>query len=162
MTKQVMDYKLRQYIWENKDKYTRSAITDKLLEQGYTVETINQAWHLIVELGPGVRGAPVELSVLPERLRDYPRFNWALWGYFLGLPVLIGLISHFAGGAQYYTYSANLALNLVIGAIVVGILATIVTWNIDRPVSRGLMYGVICFVCLPFISITIILGVCII
>src|SRR3954471_8286599 len=103
-----MDYKLRQYIRENKDKYTRSAITKKLIKQGYSLKEIDEAWRLIVELGGKATG---KLTVPTERLRDYPRFNWTLWGYFLGLPVLIGLISHFAGGAQYYSYSSNLALN---------------------------------------------------
>lgn len=156
-----MNEKLVNYIRANKGTYTRLALTKQLLEQGYSASDIDEAWDALEEEA-ATKNLPQDN--LPQRsvwgMSDY----WfAALGFFLGIPVVIGIISRifrYSSNYDAFGFSFTLAVFLIIAALIACVIGIVVLWNTNRAVSRGLLFGFVLFLIPPFVGLIIILGIC--
>jgi hypothetical protein len=163
-----------EYIRQNRQLYTREAITSQLLTAGYAPADVEAAWQSL-ESGipvppPGYVGTTglssgnwdsgYQDQPRPRRLASSPQF----WGYMVGFI----LLSYILPGVLFWlgaSGSDGLIVNIAIGMFLLLQLAALVggavSFSRNRPRAIGLMSGVLMvLVVIPFCAFALFFGLC--
>ena len=163
-----------EYIRQNRQMYTREAITSQLVAAGYAPADVEAAWKSVeggIPIPPSAYSGATGLSggswdsghseqPRPQRLASTPAF----WGYFVGFI----LLSYILPGALFWlgaTQSDGLIVNIAIGMFILLQLAALVggavSFSRNRPRAVGLMSGVLMvLVVIPVCAFAIFFGLC--
>ncbi len=151
------------YILQYRSVYTRKAITEQLINTGYNPAEVEEAWRMVGQMQATTMG----LTTRP-RLRSNPRYWVALLTFVIIIPLIIGIFTSFAyqasrrGGDMYGSGALTPMLFMIVAALILGAIITALMWKKDQFISRGILYGMILSVGLPFIPLAIIFGTCIV
>lgn len=161
-----MNEKLVTFIRANQEVYTREALNKHLLNQGYSQEDIDEAWVAIEAEQASLNPPAAQVDNTRQgSVWTMGKYWWTALGFFLGIPVVIGIIGRIVraisiNSADGFFLSLLFSSILVIGVILAGIITTVNLWDKNRAVSRGLLFGLIVFIMPPFISVFIMGGIC--
>ncbi|NWJ46638.1 MAG: hypothetical protein HXX08_12225 [Chloroflexi bacterium] len=150
-------YQIKGYIRHNRNTYTREAITEELLKRGYSQSDIDDAWKSLLEEEHILENAS------KESVTESGKFWWAFAAYFFILPVIIGILARIVREKSYYIMSNNSFNVFLIGGVITilsGIILSLIFWDSDKPLSRGVFYGCLFTTVTPVISLGVIIGIC--
>jgi len=163
-----------EYIRQNRQTYTREAITSQLVTAGYNPADVEAAWGSVdvgVPAPPSGYAGTTGLSGgnwdsgSPEQPRSQRLVSSpAFWGYMVGFI----LLSYILPGGLFWLGASNsdgLIVNIAIGMFILlqlgALVAGVVSLSRNRPRGVGLMTGVLMtLVVLPICAFTIFFGMC--
>lgn len=165
-----MNPELVAYIRENRDRYTREAITRHLVGAGHAPEDVEAAWAAVEEealpdsppaggvVEPEPGAAAVEVPVAARR---------SVWREPLFYATAIGFVIFYLGGSALLIAVASDSPGIFAAfsslvpliALVTGIV--LVAINRARTVGWGLLAGIALLLLLGFIGVVIIAGICV-
>lgn len=163
-----------EYIRQNRQTYTREAITSQLVTTGYDPADVEAAWEAVdsgVPAPPSGYAGATGLSggswdsgspekSRPQRLASSPAF----WGYMVGFI----LLSYILPGGLFWLGASNsdgLIVNIAIGMFLLlqlgALVGGVVSLSRNRPRGVGLMTGVLMtLVVLPICAFAVFFGLC--
>lgn len=153
------------YIRQNRQTYTREAITDRLISSGYKPEQIEAAWQIV-----GIDYKPVEVAVKDDspptdrRFANKPVF-WLALLLFIGAAYGAGafILAAISGNVDFFLASPGGMLFMVItGAFILIIfIAGFLLVDKNRPLGMGLIIGgALSLIILPIVALGLFFGVC--
>ncbi|NWJ46640.1 MAG: hypothetical protein HXX08_12235 [Chloroflexi bacterium] len=153
----------RKFIEKYQEIYTREAITKELLKRGYSETDIEEAWLLVTkeeeQLMYYSSSNSSGSSSTFESITTSGKFWVSFLIYFLVIPVIIGIISRILGGSNYSEAFTAFSISAFV-AVISGIILSIIFWETDKPLARGVFYGCFFSTITPVISLLIIIGIC--
>jgi len=163
-----------EYINQNRQIYTREAITSQLVSAGYNPSEVEAAWGSVdsgvpappsgyagaagLSGGSWDSGSPEQSR--PQRLMSSPAF----WGYMAGFV----LLSYILPGGLFWLGTSNsdgLIMNIAIGMFLLlqlgALMGGVVSLSRNRPRGVGLLTGVLMtLVVLPVCAFAVFFGMC--
>lgn len=147
---------ITQFIQENQKIYTRDAITEKLIEAGYSANDIDEAYEA---LGIGWGGLDKPKHEAMAAVGDW-RSAKADWRGFLiffpGIPILVYALFR---KAQFFTLTYPYAIVFLMGTFL-----PMVVKNTNPGFAKGMIYGfrtsIVLFLILPIVAIALLWGYC--
>lgn len=139
--------RIRAYLEQHKQTYTREALQRKLLEDGHDPQAVDLALAQAYGFEVAATGAP------PPQSRTQTIVLTAL-GIFVLNYVLWALISALTIDSNFET-----GLALIAGMVAVEVAAAVALRSRNRAVSRGLAWG-IALSLLPVVALALLFGIC--
>ena len=139
--------RIRAYLEQHKQTYTRAALQRKLLEDGHNPQAVDLALAQAYGFEVTTTGAP------PPPSRTQTVILTAL-GVFMLNYVLWGLIAALTIDSRF-----GLGLGLIVGSVVAEVVAAVALRSRNRAVSRGLAWG-IALSLLPVAALALLFGIC--
>lgn len=136
---------LRAYVAENRDRYTRDAIRDRLLEAGYEPESVDAA------LAEAYAEPKTPSAVGRDR-----RWLAGAWVVILFLGTFVLFMATDMPQRTYGIGPAVLGVLLTIGSMI-----SLVVINANRDLAEGITSGLLVGLLIPFIIAVAIAGLCV-
>ena len=155
-----------EYIKQNRDTYTREAITERLLASGYKPEDVEAAWQAAEQAA--FSGSASTDNTLPTSKDDSVVRNPVFWLSMLGLTAVAYGLAYviysiiFSGDASPLGTDGGLALTITAGGLVVAALVVgFLVLHKNKALGMGLLIGaLISGVVAPFAAVALLYGVC--
>jgi hypothetical protein len=152
------------YIRKNRDDYTREAITQQLLDAGYTAVEVGAAWRVVEgshfrDDSPGSAEGPDPRY--NQSIVNKPRF-WAIFfGYIaltysvVALFVDVTIINPVPGSL------GNVLLYFFVGLQLFALIFGLLRVGVDRPLGMGLLLSVAsALIVIPCLAVAVLWGMC--
>ena len=151
-----MDDDLHRYLRENRDRYTREALTARAIEAGHDADTVEAAWRDLdaADAREATRGSSA----------DMPPPNWnrrsPIGGVMTGLAVGVVFV------AASYAILSSYSTRSVLVEIVISIVLAIVIWRLlsgrDSAAGEAFGYVVLLGCGVPLLLATAVFGYCLV
>jgi hypothetical protein len=151
-----VDDDLHRYLRENRDRYTREALTARAIEAGHDADTVEAAWRDLdaADAREATRGPSA----------DMPPPNWnrrsPIRGVMTGL--VVGVVFVFASYAVLSIYSTRTLLVEIVIAVVTSIVIWRVLIRLDSAAGETFGYVVLLGCGVPLLLATAVFGYCLV
>ena|SRR5688572_11684314 len=148
---------VQQFIQENQKTYTRDAITNKLVEAGYSINDVDDAYDAL-GLGWGVKGeSDYQAKPISGDWRNASADPVGFVIFFPCIPILGYILLMFV-----QTIGAIL---LIYGTVfLLGTFLPMAAKSSNPSLAKGMIYGfrtlLVLFLCLPVVGIAVLWGIC--
>jgi hypothetical protein len=138
--------RIRAYLEQHKQTYTREALQRKLLEDGHNPQAVDLALAQAYGFQVAAGSAPPQSQIKTVILTALGLFvlNYVVWAIIAALTI---------------DSSFGLGLSLIAGSVLLEVAAAVALRSRNRGVSRGLAWG-IAMSLLPIVALALLFGIC--